>query len=326
MHAIPNRRDHCHIRDLSFASSLVVWALRQGVHQPSDASALWQSFERTFGADGVHAAMSAFGRLIGSLRRGLRQAPDIRVPDDGAVSRQEAALLTVIASIQLGLGDEAQRLITRMIFEDEREEFMSVTTVFAKSLASVGQVLPPDGREDGPVVPLSSWSKPRPKPRDKGLDWLTAQEALIVTGVRVWARALKQGGTPHAVLHAHFEEWGVAEATSSLNAILNHTGRCATRPFDVRCPNCPGLSADEARILGAIEAMHRADGVAAMGALLAWLPPQVARLTLVPLEGLARIFTDVRAELPRRHWRFEAMERSDGAHPHRSDETRPTLH
>ncbi|MEM7443543.1 MAG: hypothetical protein AAF414_09475 [Pseudomonadota bacterium] len=326
MSLTPPGPTHCRLSDLSFASNLVVWALRQGVHDPGNALNLKQTFERTFGTDGVNAAMAAFGRLVGSLRRGLKQMPDIRLPEDGEVSRQEAALLTIVASIQLGLGEEAQKLIARMIFKDEREEFTSVATVFSKNLAAVGHVLPPDGTGHGPDVPLSRWSRSRPKPhhrRTKGLAGLTAQESTIVVGLRLWVTALKKNDSAHAALHAHFHEWGVVQATNSLNAVLNHTARCATRVFDIRCPKCPGLSADEARILNAVAAMQRGNRIEAIETLMSWLPPQVAQITIVPVEGLARVFQEAGAELPPRHWRFEAMEHADRVHTSRRDDERP---
>lgn len=328
MPEIANQNNVCRISDLSFTSCLVIWSLRRGVHQPGNAEALKRTFERTFGADGVDDALMLFGQLVGGLRRGLKLPPDIRAPEDGNVSYQEVTLLSLLAAFQHQTPADARRLIVRMFHRDQCEAFAAFAAGFADALLKANQVLPPDGRGEGTIVPLSPRTRPRKKlaqPVEPGA--LTAQEAVIVTGIRIWVRALKQGGSPHAVLRAHFDEWGVAEATSSLNAVMNHTGRCATRAFDVRCPKCPGVSADEARVLSATAAMQRGDRVAAMGLLLAWLPSPVVQLTIAALEGLARVFTEARAELPQRRWRFdETAQLQPGTADGTEGAQRPTLH
>lgn len=328
MPEIANQNNVCRISDLGFASCLVIWSLRRGVHQPGNVETLKRTFERTFGADGIDGALMLFGRLVGGLRRGLRLPLDIRAPEDGDVSHQEMALLSLLAAFQHKTPADGRRLVVRMLHRDECEQFAAAASGFARALVKANQVLPPDGRGEGAIVPLSPRARPRKKlaqPVEPGA--LTAQEAVIVTGIRVWVHALKRGGSPHAVLRAHFQEWGAADATSSLNAVMNHTGRCATRAFDVRCPKCPGVSADEARVLSATAAMQRGDRVAAMGLLLAWLPAPVVQLTIAALEGLARAFTEAGAELPQRRWRFDETDRLQ---PGPADGTehvqRPTLH
>ena len=74
---------------------------------------------------------------------------------------------------------------------------------------------------------------------------------MIVTGVRLWVHVLKCHGDALAALRTHFEFHAMPDAAMSLDAILDHSRLSATRPIDVRCPKCPGLSPDEARLLHA---------------------------------------------------------------------------
>src|SRR3546814_13737720 len=47
------------------------------------------------------------------------------------------------------------------------------------------------------------------------------------------------------------------DAGLSLHSVLRNTTLAATRSVDVRCPTCPGLSPDEARLLDAVAWLQR---------------------------------------------------------------------
>lgn len=67
-------------------------------------------------------------------------------------------------------------------------------------------------------------------------------------------------------------------------------------PLDLRCPCCPEISPDEARLIGVLGYLQRGAERHARTLLDLWLPPSLARLAFQPAEQLARAFTA--ADLP----------------------------
>lgn len=109
--------------------------------------------------------------------------------------------------------------------------------------------------------------------------------------------------------------FGVMEAASSLDLLLQVMQRTATRNVDVRCARCPHLSPDEARVLQAAAALQRHDRTAAWTALASFLPLQAADFALGPVEGLAHIFQGAGWALPRRDWNFALLEEQQDEMP-----------
>jgi hypothetical protein len=87
----------------------------------------------------------------------------------------------------------------------------------------------------------------------------------------------------------------------------------------VRCPACPGLSPDEARLLEALAWLQRDLGDPAATALGDWLPPAALRLSLAPARGLAQSLLAAEQLLPLRAWDLAALEAA-AAKPHQPAE------
>jgi hypothetical protein len=131
---------------------------------------------------------------------------------------------------------------------------------------------------------------------------LTPPERLIIWGCRIWVACYKAGKCPMQTLRDAFGRLGVRDAAGSLDGILDATARCATRSVDMRCPNCPHLSPDEARLLYAAAATQRKDTATAWTTLQEgnWLPPAVIDWIIGPLHGLAILFKSAGWTLPAR--------------------------
>jgi len=298
--------------ELCFPSSLMVWALRRSIQTPQDRHSLDQTFNRVFAAAGCELAKTAMVRLVQSLRDSVKTELEIRQPWVTDVSCHEATILAIISAFQVGSADRALGLVKCLVDEREQSTLADSAASLAFALASAGYRLPPDGigRDfDHPTVaPATAVQK---RSALGGPVWLTVNEAVIVSGIRVWVQSLKQDGAPYQALHLYFEQQGIVDAADSLHTILDHTGLSATRTLSVHCPSCPGLSVDEARVISAVAAMQWGDRLTAMTELSSWLPNQVIRLTICAVEGLAITLATANAMLPQRDWNFQTDRRSD---------------
>jgi hypothetical protein len=142
---------------------------------------------------------------------------------------------------------------------------------------------------------------------------LTPPERLIIWGCRIWVACYKAGKCPMQTLRDVFGRFGVHDAASSLDGILGATARYATRSVDMRCPNCPHLSPDEACLLRAAAAMQRKDTSSAWTIMMGggWLLPAVVDWAIGPLHGLAILFKNAGWTLPAREC-GDADEEGDG--------------
>lgn len=327
---IPKRYDNCRMNDISFASCLVIWALRRCLREPDAREMMSRTFAHAFGADRLGQAMATFEQMISALRRGARAPLDVRAVEDDMVSNHEATVLAILAAFQWDNAGQASWLVDTLVHRCERRPFASAAYGFAGALAAAGHRLPPDGRRalrSADAVPPLPAEQAQPHAGD--FSFLSAGEQTIVTGIRLWVHVLKRKGDPLAALRTHFAFHCIPDAAMSLNAILDHSRMSATRSIDVRCPKCPGLSPDEARMLHAVALLQRDDRAAASAELSSWLPPAVVRLTLFAVDGLARAMTVAHTRLPLRNWRFEdnAMPADGSASASSADmPATPTLH
>lgn len=314
---VPKRYDNCRMNEISFPSCLVVWALRRCLREPDVGEMMSRTFAHAFGPDRLGHAMATFEQMIGALRRGARVSLDVRAVEDDMVSNHEATVLAILAAFQSDDSGQASWLVDTLVHRCERRAFAGAAYGFAGALAGAGHRLPPDGRRaqrTAEVTTLHPAEQAQPHARD--LSFLSAGEQMIVAGIRLWVHVLKRKGDPLAALRTHFEFHCIPDAAMSLHALLDHSRLSATRSIDVRCPKCPGLSPDEARMLHALALLQRDNRAAASAELSSWLPPPVVRLTLFSVDGLARAMTAAHTRLPLRNWRFE-----DDAFP--ADESAP---
>ncbi len=306
MTMVPKRYDNCRLNDVSFPSCLVVWALRRCLREPDVGEMMSRTFVHAFGPDRLGQAMATFDQMIGALRRGARAPLDVRAVEDDMVSNHEATVLAILAAFQSDDAGQASWLVDTLVHRCERRAFAGGAYGFAGALAEAGHRLPPDGRRAPRTVDAKpSLPAERAQPHARELSFLSAGEQTIIAGIRLWVHVLKRQGDAMAALRTHFEFHCIPDAAVSLHAVLDHSRLSATRSIDVRCPKCPGLSPDEARILHSVALLQRDDRAAASAELSSWLPPPVVRLTLFAVDGLAQALAAAHTRLPLRNWRFE---------------------
>ena len=81
---------------------------------------------------------------------------------------------------------------------------------------------------------------------------------------------------------------GIADGALAFDGLLTLlTGRDLAE-LDLRCPNCPGLSLEEARLIAVLAALQRGEEDLARALAGLWLPPALARLAMNPAGRLAR--------------------------------------
>jgi hypothetical protein len=131
---------------------------------------------------------------------------------------------------------------------------------------------------------------------------LDAAELALLSAVRCWVAALRQGEDPVPGLCRHLHAAGARDAAFSVDALMAVVARTVRRPIAIRCPHCPRLSADERHLLHAASLVQAGAGALAERALRnALLSAQGAAFALGPLEGLGALFAGARLLFGRRH-------------------------
>jgi hypothetical protein len=136
---------------------------------------------------------------------------------------------------------------------------------------------------------------------------LAPDEKLVLVAMRLWVRQAMQNQCGGPVLYRHLAEHGAPEAAPGLHGMLYNLGTAARRPIDMRCPSCPGLSPDEARLLHAIASAQAARDDAVLDVMMELMAPAAARLTVEPARGAARALIAAGVALPPRNWDFVAL-------------------
>lgn len=128
---------------------------------------------------------------------------------------------------------------------------------------------------------------------DQPLANLGGPERLAVLGLRVWARALRDGNCPMAALAGLFGLAGAGHALGPAHTFFSWMAAHAEHQLMLGCPCCGRVSEDEALLLAAMFADEPAAGLAAARALAL---PEAA----VGAAGLARALGRQLAPLPAR--------------------------
>jgi hypothetical protein len=146
---------------------------------------------------------------------------------------------------------------------------------------------------------------------------LQPDEKMVLVAMRLWVRRAMQNECGGPVLYRHLAEHGAAEAAPGLHGMLYNLGTAARRPIDMRCPNCSGLSPDEARLIHALASAQAARDDAVLDVMLELLAPAAARLTVEPARGAPPAPAISGGGLPRRAGAFstQAREAAPAAEP-----------
>lgn len=130
---------------------------------------------------------------------------------------------------------------------------------------------------------------------------LAPAERGVLRALRLWVAAFRCGADPRPELAVAAEALGApADAALSVDALLAVAARTARRPLDLRCPDCPALSGDEARLLHACALAQRGEPEEAEGALRPLLTEIGASFAVGPLEGLGALLSTAGRRLPLR--------------------------
>jgi hypothetical protein len=343
------------VAHLAFAEILVIWALRRfaSARRPQEARVemIAGEFSRAFGLAVLEDALSAFEAVAGSLVTAARLPQAISPVEDDRINATEEALLGVLAAFQQGERRRARALGEWCLLPQGRARFLDGAESLALCLAEAGHRIPYTAPLRPGLMLKRSPEREDLLPSVKNLADLTAPERGAVTALRLWVSAYRQNADAQGAVRRHFERQfnsceegtqrlrgdrqGGEDAGLSLHAILRNTTLAASRPVDVRCPACPELSPDEARLLEALAWLQRDCAGPANLALGDWLPPAALRLTMKAAGGLARHLLMAEQPVPLRDWDFAEMASAQeppqrpaataepAAMPHRLS---PTLH
>lgn len=312
------------VANLAFAEILVIWALRRftSCRQPLEArsAVIAPEFSRAFGLSRLEDALAAFTAMAESLLAAARLPQAFSAVEDDRINATEEALLSVLAAFQQGEAAQARALSEWCLLPTGRQRFLAGAESLAASLGEAGQMIPYEAPRRRQLVLREE------KPEDSQFlpsvlrtAELQPGERGAVTAMRLWVSAFRQNEDALAAARRHFERqfngsetlWGDrrsgSDAGLSLHAILRNTTLAASRPVDVRCPTCPGVSPDEARLLEALAWLQRDLGEPAATALGDWLPAAALRLSLGPARGLAQSLLAAEQLLPLRRWDWDAL-------------------
>ncbi|HEY7690370.1 MAG TPA: hypothetical protein VH835_16845 [Dongiaceae bacterium] len=300
------------VSDLLLAEQIVVWTLRRYRAGGERLESLAGTFRQVFGLGGVEAALAAAGRMIGALEQHSRRT-DHRPKLNGAandsgihrlyLSATELSVLRLIAALQRKDTLTANAVAAWLVRPAGQPPLLDGARLLGESMLSAGQPLP----EEPERLPM------RAAPRAVALHAafevpdLQDDEKLVLVAMRLWVRRAMQNQCGGPVLYQHLAQHGAPEAAPGLHGMLYNLGTAARRPIDMRCPNCRGLSPDEARLLHALASAQASRDDEVQDVMLELLAPAAARLTVEPARGAARALAIAGVALPLRHWDFAAL-------------------
>lgn len=336
------------VAQLAFAEVLVIWALRRFTNcrltVEARSAIIAPEFARALGLARLEQTLAAFSKLAASLAAEARLPQALSVLEDDRINATEEALLASLAALQRGAAAQARALGEWILLPAGRTAFLASAERLAQVMREAGHLLPyqPPRRR----VLLGEPPEDALLPAATCADGLLPGERAVVAATRAWVAAFRGQEDALAAARVEFTRhlngaaalWGDRrsgdDAGLSLHAILRNTTLTATRAVDVRCPACPGLSPDEARLLEALAWLQRDVTPPAEAALADWLPPSAVRLSFGAARGLALALLAAECPLPRRSWAFAALAEAaelphgmpDEASPVALRSRAPTLH
>lgn len=124
----------------------------------------------------------------------------------------------------------------------------------------------------------------------KTLRQLGLGERLFVWGFRAIAQHHRLGRPRMSEVRCVYDHFQVADAVSSLNAMLETFACTAHSTVELHCPGCPCVSGSEYLISQATAAVQRGEIDLARQRFSNWLPDISTDWILSPASGLGRIF------------------------------------
>jgi hypothetical protein len=116
-----------------------------------------------------------------------------------------------------------------------------------------------------------------PLTTDGQVQGLTAAEMLALATLRMWAAPHRRPNQRHPDWRQGPQAAGLEDdAADAFDVLMRLVVRAAHRQLDVRCPQCPGLGADEVAFIEMLRAAQAHPRAADPG-LAAWLPPPAVR-------------------------------------------------
>ncbi len=104
-----------------------------------------------------------------------------------------------------------------------------------------------------------------------------------------------------------------AAGALALEAVTGFLLARTPEELDLRCPGCPRLGGEEARLIAVLGALQRSEEPLARTLLELWMPPAMGRLALSPARSLAAALADAGLRLqadPRRQPRPHLVPRA----------------
>jgi hypothetical protein len=302
------------VSGLLLAEQIVVWMLRRYRAGGERLEGLAGTFRQVFGLNGVEPALAAAGQVIGALERHSRRSdprPKLSAAANCSglqrlyLSGTELSVLRLIGAAQRHDSPTAAAVAAWLVRPAGQPSLLDGARVFAACLTAAGQHLPAESDGVAGAGPVRTYNRRLPSALE--VPDLGPDEKIVLVAMRLWVRQTMQNQCGGPVLYRHLAEHGVAEAAPGLHGMLYNLGTAARRPIDMRCPNCSGLSPDEARLLHGLASAQAARDDAVLDVMQKLMAPAAARLTVEPTRGAARALIAAGVALPLRNWDFAAL-------------------
>ncbi len=148
------------------------------------------------------------------------------------------------------------------------------------------------------------------------LDELSFPEQLILWTARYWADGYRQNYSPFETLKETYRRAKCPESLLLLDSFLSLMVAGRSRPVDIRCPCCGGISPDEWRILQSIALAQTGNIFQISGMISHFLEPATVRHCLPLFLNWAEDLGDKNLYLPVRSALLDHLYRNHAAVNH----------
>jgi len=115
-------------------------------------------------------------------------------------------------------------------------------------------------------------------------------EQLMLWGMRLWMRSLRDGVQDQAILGTGFKLAGAPAAHPALDGLMTVITMAATAPIDIRCPHCSDISDDEHLLMDVVAGLQ-SPGRGGSTLFACCLPPAARRAGMELAGRLATVFS-----------------------------------
>ncbi|MCR9215515.1 MAG: hypothetical protein NXI13_17520 [Proteobacteria bacterium] len=148
------------------------------------------------------------------------------------------------------------------------------------------------------------------------LDELSFPEQLILWTARYWADGYRQNYSPYETLKVTYRRAKCPQSLLLLDSFLSLMVAGRSRPVDIRCPCCGGISPDEWRILQSVALAQTGNVFQISGMISHFLEPTTVRHCLPLIFNWAEDLGEHKLLLPVRSSMHEALYRNHAAVNH----------